>query len=457
MILLITEAKIQPANRQSIPEKSAQLKRPEAELLAMLFRTDPARTSVALVLLVIACSGPVAPSGPSGLGAAAGEENGPILVGNLGAGGGTTTSVSGANPRTPGAPNAAATGGQASLMNGGVGGRTLGLGGSQPNERASSGGAASATSGAAGGGGKLAEARCGDGVIDTAFGETCDDGNQRTDDACPDGPRGTCAQASCSDGFRLTGPTGEVDVDCGGPVCGACPGALLLSEVVVSPTAGEYIEIVNSSELSVSLDHVYLADYPGYFADATHPVPPHSSDFRVSFPKGASIPAKARIVVALKSATAFFATYGQYPDYDFSATDSNAAHMLGVFSSVSGLSDGAEMVVLFRYVPGADRVADLDYLIYGNTSDAVDKSSTPALVTPYAPDTPASAQHAAAAPKASQALVRCDETEGPEKSPGGNGYLGHDETSEGLDQSFRVLPGPTPGAATTGCPVPKGN
>ncbi len=348
-------------------------------------------------------------------------------------------------------------------MNGGVGGQTFGLGGAQTKEKTSSGGAASATSGtgsatpsAAGAGGKLTVPSCGDGVIETEFGETCDDGNQRTDDACPDGPHGTCRQASCSDGFRLTGPVGEADVDCGGPVCGACPGALLLSEVVVSPTAGEYIEIVNPGELSVSLEHVYLADYSGYFGIVTNYASPHSSDFRVSFPKGASIPAKARIVVALKSATSFFATYGQYPDYDFSATDSNAAHMLGVFSSVSGLSDGAEMVVLFRYVPGADRIADLDYLIYGNTSDAVDKSSTPALVTPYAPDTPASAQHAAAAPKASQALVRCDETEGPEKSPGGNGYLGHDETSEGLDQSFRVLPGPTPGAATPGCPMPKG-
>ncbi len=430
----------------------------------MSFRTDPSRSSIALIFLVLACSGPVAPPGPSGFGAVAGGENEPVLVGDLGAGGAITTFVSGANPAgTPPASKTAASGGQASLINGGVGGRTAGLGGAQAKEKTSSAGAASTTSlvggatfSAAGAGGKLTVPSCGDGVIETEFGETCDDGNQRTDDACPDGPHGTCRVASCSDGFRLTGPAGEADVDCGGAVCGACPGALLLSEVVVSPTAGEYIEILNPSELSVSLEHVYLADYPGYFGIATNSAPPHSSDFRVSFPKGASIPGKARIVVALKSATAFFATYGRYPDYDFSATDSHAANMLGVFSAVSGLSDGAEMVVLFRYVPGADRVVDLDYLVYGNTSDAVDKSSTLALVTPYAPDTPASAQHAAAAPKASQALVRCDETEGLEKSTDGNGYLGHDETSEALDQSFRVMPGPTPGAATPGCPARKG-
>ncbi len=34
--------------------------------------------------------------------------------------------------------------------------------------------------------------RCGDGVVDDEFGETCDDGNGDNSDACPDGPGGTC-------------------------------------------------------------------------------------------------------------------------------------------------------------------------------------------------------------------------------------------------------------------------
>ena len=42
---------------------------------------------------------------------------------------------------------------------------------------------------------------CGDGVVDTEFGETCDDGNDHLNDSCPSGPSGTCQSATCGDGF----------------------------------------------------------------------------------------------------------------------------------------------------------------------------------------------------------------------------------------------------------------
>lgn len=311
------------------------------------------------------------------------------------------------------------------------------------------------SAGMAGVGGSAAPGRCGDGVVDGALGETCDDGNADNNDACPDGLGGTCKPASCSDGFQWSS-AGEADVDCGGPICGACPGALLLSEVVVTPTSGEYIELVNPSDEAVSLDHAYLADYPAYFNVAADAPPPHSSDFRLAFPPGMRIPPKSHVVVSLSSATEFHKIYGRYPDYDVSASDTHAPTMQGAFSGSSGLSDGDEVVVLFRSVPGAVKVSDLDYIIYGNTSDAVDKTSTTLLPTPYLPDTAMLLQHPAPAPKgAQQALVRCDASEGLEIKTGGNGYVGHDETSEAFDQTWRVLAGPTPMAATEACPVPK--
>ena len=48
---------------------------------------------------------------------------------------------------------------------------------------------------------KEGRAVCGDGVVDTAFGETCDDGNDNENDSCPSGPNGTCQFATCGDGF----------------------------------------------------------------------------------------------------------------------------------------------------------------------------------------------------------------------------------------------------------------
>ena len=41
---------------------------------------------------------------------------------------------------------------------------------------------------------------CGDGNINAPF-ETCDDGNDATNDSCPSGPDGPCQTASCGDGF----------------------------------------------------------------------------------------------------------------------------------------------------------------------------------------------------------------------------------------------------------------
>ncbi|MCC6523876.1 MAG: hypothetical protein IT373_14555, partial [Polyangiaceae bacterium] len=77
---------------------------------------------------------------------------------------------------------------------------------------------------------------CGDGVLDTAAGETCDDGNHDNTDACPDGDGGTCQPATCGDGLvwstdggteacdgdgaGVAGETPTCDDDCTAVVCG---------------------------------------------------------------------------------------------------------------------------------------------------------------------------------------------------------------------------------------------
>ncbi|MEM6733760.1 MAG: DUF4215 domain-containing protein, partial [Myxococcota bacterium] len=53
--------------------------------------------------------------------------------------------------------------------------------------------------------GRCGRSRCGDGVVDAGAGETCDDGNDDTQDACPDGPSGSCEPARCGDGFLYNG------------------------------------------------------------------------------------------------------------------------------------------------------------------------------------------------------------------------------------------------------------
>lgn len=68
--------------------------------------------------------------------------------------------------------------------------------------------------------GRCGESFCGDGVINSQIDpdtgepfETCDDGNEDTQDGCPDGPTGTCELARCGDGFLYS------RVDCAGADC----------------------------------------------------------------------------------------------------------------------------------------------------------------------------------------------------------------------------------------------
>jgi cysteine-rich repeat protein len=49
-------------------------------------------------------------------------------------------------------------------------------------------------------------ATCGDGYVNAAASEVCDDGNNELNDGCPDGPGGTCTLASCGDGIIFFGP-----------------------------------------------------------------------------------------------------------------------------------------------------------------------------------------------------------------------------------------------------------
>jgi cysteine-rich repeat protein len=63
-------------------------------------------------------------------------------------------------------------------------------------------------------------AKCGDGLVWAGV-EACDDANADETDACT----AACKAPSCMDGQKNGGETG---VDCGGPGCGACPMLLLL-------------------------------------------------------------------------------------------------------------------------------------------------------------------------------------------------------------------------------------
>ncbi len=241
---------------------------------------------------------------------------------------------------------------------------------------------------------------------------------------------------------------------------------LLITEVAVTPTAGEFIEIFNPTTGTVDLTNYYLTD--GIFPGDPHPDyvnivdstdTPYSSDFLARFPAGASIAASEYKIVALNSD--FSTEYGFDPDFEMSPAgvdDGDAIpDMLNGSSGIGsnpGLTNSGEVVILFFWDGINDLVQDVDIALWGDKDEGVDKtgvkkdSKTDADSdsTEYNPDTPIANQIviASGAHAYGMSWQRTDPaTETGETTAGGNGIMGHDETSENLGESWAEA-APTP-------------
>lgn len=272
-------------------------------------------------------------------------------------------------------------------------------------------------------------------------------------------------------------------------------GKLLLSEVVVSPSAHEYIEIYNPGSAPIDLGNFYLADVGGtstattdarYFdvTAATKPTTMSANDIIARFPDGAFIRAGEYQTVSFGGAACFrngsdgavgnpcggtasgFAVNPTYelpqgtattkmlaevPKMRFAWATSAPSGNLGTGSSFASLTDGGEPVVLFYWDGASATVRDVDYVYYGTpatTGDNVYVNKTG--VAGYVNDAPQST----GAPVSGTGTVRRDYGEGtsltppaPQVSPG-NGITNQDETSESVAQTWRSVRNPTPNAAT---------
>ncbi|MEM7113296.1 MAG: ExeM/NucH family extracellular endonuclease [Chloroflexota bacterium] len=236
---------------------------------------------------------------------------------------------------------------------------------------------------------------------------------------------------------------------------------LLLSEVIVTPTGGEFVEIFNPGVDSVDLSNVYLTDatFSGgsvfYYQIVTGGGGGGGFfDFHARFPDGATIGAGEYQTVAIAGSDDFFAEYGVNPTYELYEDGGSADGIPDMrearsgsidTSSPSGLTNGGEIIILYYWDGNSDLVTDLDYLVWGDKDEAVDKTG----VSIDGPDADSDAStYLADTAIASQDPVdtgshefgaswqREDNSEGAETKSGGNGADGHDETSEDLSNTW---------------------
>ncbi|MFC2088504.1 lamin tail domain-containing protein, partial [Calditrichota bacterium] len=250
---------------------------------------------------------------------------------------------------------------------------------------------------------------------------------------------------------------------------------LLITEITVVPTAGEFVEIYNNTNSTIDLSSYYLTDatYASgnsfYYNIVTglNAGGGDFGDFHAKFPSGASIASGEYQTIAMDG-TGFVTTYGTQPTYELFDTDSNISDMLealtGSINNQGGITNAGEVMILYYWDGQSDLVQDIDYVVWGDKVEAVDKTGVlidgpdpGAVSTTYLNDTSVSQQISVSSADPhnfGESVQRLNFIENSEIQNGGNGITGHDETSEDLATSFQVgNPNPGSGPTSSNSPI----
>lgn len=247
----------------------------------------------------------------------------------------------------------------------------------------------------------------------------------------------------------------------------------MLSEIRVQPDGAEFIEIYNGTGSTIDLTDYYLTDAT-YATGGTYYYNIVTGadygggafyDFHARFPAGASIAHGEYQTIALNGSTAFTAQHGVAPTYELYEDDGSPDGIPDMLEAVAGsingqgtLTNGGEVIILYHWDGASDLVQDVDYALWGDKAEAVDKTavsvdgpdgdSTPST---YEDDTAIGAQDVISdsAPAFDKAWSRIDFSEGTETQSNGNGIEGDDETSENVSTTWAERD-PTPGAPAAG-------
>ena len=284
------------------------------------------------------------------------------------------------------------------------------------------------------------------------------------------GSNGVGGSDETSEIFRFTWHVDSTATPNTGPQTIADLQSLLLSEYLVTPTFGEFVEIFNPGPIVVDLTNYYLTDATNsggtparyYYNIVLQDGSSHSgfgSDFIVKFPSGATINPGEFQTVAIDGAVNFTATYpGVDPTYELQATDGAVDDMLeaetGSIGATAGLTGAGEAIVLFYWDGATDLVTDLDYVIWGDFAEAVDKTGVTidgpdgdSDASAYKNDVAVADQNVGLSNLSGKSVQRRDFTEGTEIQIGGNGFGGSDETSENTDITWSADSSATPNRA----------
>jgi hypothetical protein len=240
---------------------------------------------------------------------------------------------------------------------------------------------------------------------------------------------------------------------------------LLISEIATQPNAIDFIEIWNPGQATLPLQYYYLSDNSAYHGIAANkawkPAGTPETDFLIQFPAGAQIAADQVVVVEL--GTDLNGTLKICPHFtvrDNVMCDGKPVPKMvvpkngGLGANVGSLLSGmGEMAMLFCWGGQRPNVSDVDYVLWDPDTTDGNTHADKTGVANYVADTPKDKQKIAPQPGINQSIGRCNADEPGEKNSGGNGILGHDETSEDFTASFKLfMVGSTSPGVKNKCP-----
>ena len=223
---------------------------------------------------------------------------------------------------------------------------------------------------------------------------------------------------------------------------------LLINEIVLQPSAGEYIRITNPSSSPINLSNYYLTDgtdntnskYYYNLPSGADYWSGGSTDFIARFPD-TTISAGGSLILGLGRTIDYVNTYGSSPHLSLK---DDMLHAVDGVPTIGGspnvkLDNVAETLVMFYWDGASTEVKDVEYLIWGTDSTTataymLDKTG----MAGYLADTPVTSQSYMTTHLDGFKLIR-NSLEGTEATSGGNGLTGHDETSENLADTWSVV------------------
>jgi len=259
---------------------------------------------------------------------------------------------------------------------------------------------------------------------------------------------------------------------------------LLITEFCVSPTNAEFVEIYNPTGTTIDLSNYYLTDAThgdNYYYNivlqngtAGAAGPGNYYDFNAKFPEEDTIVPGEYQTIAFRD-TSFSSTYGLDANYELFSTDPSVPDMIpaedGSIDDNAGLTNGGEVLILYYWDGQSDLVEDVDYVLWGDKDEAVDKTGVsidgpdPGTATSsYLDDTPIANQAVVGGGSDphdyGESAQRSGITECGETLTGGNGITGNDETSEDMTVSggcWTIFATPTPGEPPSAVPLVQGS